>query len=253
LEDTIVFTEATTLEPAGHLSDAQDGTNSSELYRTLLAPGYWETISRSEDPTRFTIEQEVRSDASAPLFSAIYKFRFTHNPPTTCIPQPSHSDYLRVPGANGNSDTIRNSPFPDIALEYPAFDIHPSQEALNPFLGLGGDGMLADLGSLSTQPSASWDINSPCNSLLSASAPSSRRNSVSPAGSCISEILPNCTSHMPSPILYPANIALPTLGQHGGHVQAPKTELYLGSDYFPQDMFDGVNIVVSNAYDLPRS
>jgi len=241
------------LEPAGRLNDTQDGTNSPELYRTLLVPGYWETISGSEDPTRFTIEQkvqEVRSDASAPLFSAIYKFRFAHNPPTTCMPQPSHSDYLRVPGANG---TIRNSPFPDTALEYPVFDIQPSQETLDPFLGLGGDGMVAEPWSLSPQPSASWDNNSPCNSLLSASAASSRRNSVSPAGSCISETLPNCTSRMPSPILYPANIALPTLGQHGGQVQAPKAELYLGSDYFPQDLFDGVNIVVSNAYDLQRS
>ncbi|KAM6502745.1 hypothetical protein JOM56_002722, partial [Amanita muscaria] len=75
VQGAIVFTETIALAPAGSLSD---NCNNAHLYRTPLVPGYWEAISRSADPTKFTIEQTVHKEcftpSTPPLFSAIYKF-----------------------------------------------------------------------------------------------------------------------------------------------------------------------------------
>jgi transcriptional enhancer factor len=47
------------------------------LYSTTLVPQYWKVISKSSDPTRFTIYQEVsKSDNAALIFSATYKFGY---------------------------------------------------------------------------------------------------------------------------------------------------------------------------------
>ncbi|KAJ6461923.1 hypothetical protein C8R47DRAFT_104122 [Mycena vitilis] len=55
----------------------EDAPVSGFLYSTLLVPAYWKVISESEDPTQFTIYQEVCRDAnSAILFSATYKFSY---------------------------------------------------------------------------------------------------------------------------------------------------------------------------------
>ncbi|KAJ7103953.1 hypothetical protein B0H15DRAFT_807937 [Mycena belliarum] len=64
------------------------------LYSTRLVPAYWDTILASPDPTRFTILQDVvRDDTAAAVFSATYKFRYGY-PPDSWLPPPTSSPAL---------------------------------------------------------------------------------------------------------------------------------------------------------------
>ncbi|KAJ6615771.1 hypothetical protein B0H10DRAFT_47716 [Mycena sp. CBHHK59/15] len=58
--------------------------DSGFLYSTTLVPEYWKIISRSPDPTRFTILQEVAENDNSIVFSATYKFSYpSRNSPTS--------------------------------------------------------------------------------------------------------------------------------------------------------------------------
>ncbi|KAJ6501096.1 hypothetical protein C8R47DRAFT_258109 [Mycena vitilis] len=59
------------------LAPVEDACVSGLLYSTSLVPEYWKTISESQDPTQFTIYQEVRrDDNSVVVFLATYKFSY---------------------------------------------------------------------------------------------------------------------------------------------------------------------------------
>ncbi|KAJ6477898.1 hypothetical protein C8R47DRAFT_644311 [Mycena vitilis] len=59
------------------LAPVEDASVSGLLYSTSLVPEYWKVISESQDPTQFTIYQEVRrDDNSVIVFSATYKFSY---------------------------------------------------------------------------------------------------------------------------------------------------------------------------------
>jgi len=87
LGDRLVFSESTTLklvDPNDPSTSNVDGT----LYKTLLVPGFWDTISQSPDASQYTIVQRVVQDScSSPsppstIFSAVYKFLYQTTTPT---------------------------------------------------------------------------------------------------------------------------------------------------------------------------
>lgn len=261
VQDAIVFTETIALATAGSLSD---DCNTAHLYRTSLVPGYWEAISRSADPTKVTIEQTVHKDcftpSTPPLFSAIYKFRVTPKAHTTITPQKSQAiffntpDYFRIPDESGNRATEQDSQPCNITLNYPIFNTQPSLEAMDDFIQFEDDDILIEAQSL-TVPSSNWTTHSTgaqsSSSLLSVSAASSRHNSRSPASSSMSEMSPGCASYMPSPILYPVPAASsPTPCQLDVQLAAPTTAPYLGLDYFQQELFDCVDMMMVNPYEV---
>ncbi|KAJ7776255.1 TEA/ATTS domain family-domain-containing protein [Mycena metata] len=56
------------------------------LHRTSLVPDYWQTILDSPDPTRFTVlQQVVKENNSAILFSAEYKFAYARDAAPPCM------------------------------------------------------------------------------------------------------------------------------------------------------------------------
>ncbi|KAK7017161.1 TEA domain-containing protein [Favolaschia claudopus] len=70
-DDRIVHEETTSLSPVPDV--AVEGC----LYSTSLVPQYWKVISDSQDPTQFTIYQEVvKTDNSTIVFSSTYKFSY---------------------------------------------------------------------------------------------------------------------------------------------------------------------------------
>jgi transcriptional enhancer factor len=84
--DRLIFSESTTLEPVDPSKSNVDGL----LYKTLLVPGFWDTIIHSPDASQYTIIQRVVQDpcssfSSSPpptIFSAIYKFLYQSSTPT---------------------------------------------------------------------------------------------------------------------------------------------------------------------------
>ncbi|KAJ6616810.1 hypothetical protein B0H10DRAFT_2219147 [Mycena sp. CBHHK59/15] len=83
------------------------------LYSTTLVPEYWKIISGSPDPTRFTIVQEVvKDDNSATIFSATYKF---------CYPCRSPS------GFSSSLDTLHANTRLDIDSLISAATVQPTQ------------------------------------------------------------------------------------------------------------------------------
>jgi hypothetical protein len=85
-----IFTEYTTMQPTPHTSGSESGETetSSVLYQTSLAPGYWDTIVRSGNASRYAIVQKVvcRVDETADdedagegevLFLAVYRFVYS--------------------------------------------------------------------------------------------------------------------------------------------------------------------------------
>ncbi|KAF8187969.1 hypothetical protein K438DRAFT_1834454 [Mycena galopus ATCC 62051] len=93
-EDLILHAETV---PLGLLVDG-GYPPSGFLYTTQLIPKYWKAIVDSPDPTRFTIFHEVlKAENSFILFSATYKFSYSH---ATNISSPhpgSHGARLDVP------------------------------------------------------------------------------------------------------------------------------------------------------------
>jgi len=86
LGDSLIFSESTTLElvdPDGPSTSNVDGI----LYKTLLVPGFWETIAQSPDASQYTIIQRVVEDpclspSPSTIFSAVYKFLYQTSTPT---------------------------------------------------------------------------------------------------------------------------------------------------------------------------
>jgi len=84
VEDRLMFSESTTLELVDPSTSNVDGV----LYKTLLVPGFWDTISQSPDASQYTIIQRVVQDpcpSSSPpstVFSAVYKFLYQSTTPT---------------------------------------------------------------------------------------------------------------------------------------------------------------------------
>ena len=101
LRDRLMFSESTKLELVDPSTSNVDGF----LYKTLLVPGYWDTISQSPgmsiespqnlsskyiaaDASQYTITQRVVQDScsiSSPpsmIFSAVYKFLYQTSTPT---------------------------------------------------------------------------------------------------------------------------------------------------------------------------
>jgi hypothetical protein len=277
IQDTVVFTEVTTLVLAGPLNDGDiDGP---KLYRTTLVPGYWETISNCAgkfvgltpvsqalmllchpDPTQYTIEQKVYPGTGAastpPLFSAVYKFRFAQNRKVASPSQPHQqpSKISQSIAVNGGHTMHQQS---HLSSGCSASDIPPLFETFDTLISLDEDDILTEFETLKMQPAYPWNTNSPnapsnC-SLSSMSARSSPHISVSPASSCHSMTPPNGTSLMPSPTLYPVS---------GVHYLAPgldtvqnilpdKAELYLESGFFPQDFFDS-SFTLDTTYNAPN-
>lgn len=88
-EEGIIFSESTPLEAIG----SSPASEADRLYRTLLIPGFWETIVHSADPSQYIITQRVTPESSsslAPIFSAIYKFNYV-DAQSTPIPQQTHA------------------------------------------------------------------------------------------------------------------------------------------------------------------
>ncbi|KAF8205838.1 hypothetical protein K438DRAFT_1817494 [Mycena galopus ATCC 62051] len=85
---SILHTETAPLQ---YVSD-QVHRPSNVLYSTQLIPKYWDVMVDSQDPTRFTIFQEVfNTEDSSLLFSAMYKFRYIKSPDiVTSQPGSSH-------------------------------------------------------------------------------------------------------------------------------------------------------------------
>ncbi|KAL0955525.1 hypothetical protein HGRIS_001763 [Hohenbuehelia grisea] len=58
----------------------QPESDGSLFYSTSLVPGFWKTICDHEDPTRYTIQQEVVQNPNTmnqtTMFSAVYKFNY---------------------------------------------------------------------------------------------------------------------------------------------------------------------------------
>jgi hypothetical protein len=88
-----VFTECTTMQPIPHTPGSENGETESNsvLYQTTLAPGYWDTIVRSGNASRYAIVQKVvRRDESGDgddegvesevLFLAMYRFAYSAVP-----------------------------------------------------------------------------------------------------------------------------------------------------------------------------
>jgi len=87
LADHLIFSESTTLE----VVDPDDPSTSNVdgiLYKTLLVPGFWNTICQSPDASQYTITQRVVQDScsssspSSTVFSAVYKFLYQSTTPT---------------------------------------------------------------------------------------------------------------------------------------------------------------------------
>ncbi|KAF5322158.1 hypothetical protein D9619_002059 [Psilocybe cf. subviscida] len=84
-----IFDEYTTMQPVPHTgSESGETESNSVLYQTSLAPGYWDTIVRSGNASRYAIVQKVvRRDDSADgedeggesevLFLATYRFVYS--------------------------------------------------------------------------------------------------------------------------------------------------------------------------------
>jgi transcriptional enhancer factor len=86
-DDGVIFSEVTPLEAVGTST-----MDHSLLYRSLLIPGFWETIVHSSDASKYVITQRVVPDSpsstSASIFSAIYKFDYVDLRPTSTTQQP---------------------------------------------------------------------------------------------------------------------------------------------------------------------
>ncbi|KAF7300483.1 TEA domain-containing protein [Mycena chlorophos] len=127
-----VYAEGRVVHAEGvQLVATQTPSGESHVYTAALVPGYWQTISDSQDPTRFTIYQEVRRD-DALLFSATFKFAYPENntKPATA-PATTH---LGSPNLDGGA-ALTGTPQPRAtttadmdALLSAAFD-HPSQRS----------------------------------------------------------------------------------------------------------------------------
>jgi transcriptional enhancer factor len=107
--DGVVFSEITPLETVG---TSQPSTmDESLLYKTLLVPGFWETIVHSADASKYVITQRVipdtSSSTSASIFSAMYKFNNV-DPQPTLIPQQTHAQ-ARVDQHQQNYSTQKAS------------------------------------------------------------------------------------------------------------------------------------------------
>ncbi|KAJ7661756.1 hypothetical protein B0H17DRAFT_1144563 [Mycena rosella] len=92
--DLVLHTETAPLAPA--MAPAPDV--SGFLYNTTLVPQYWKVISKSPDPTRFTIYQEVvRDDPPAVVLSTTYKFSYParHSPGFPSSPYTLNSSNTR--------------------------------------------------------------------------------------------------------------------------------------------------------------
>jgi len=258
IQDTVVFTEVTTLVLAGPLNDGD--VDGPKLYRTTLVPGYWETISNCADPTQYTIEQKVYPGTGAastpPLFSAVYKFRFAQNRKVACPSQPHQqpSKISQSIAINGGHTMHQQS---HLSSGCSASDIPPLFETFDTLISLDEDDILTEFETLKMQPAYPWTTNSPnapsnC-SLSSTSARSSPYISVSPASSCHSMTPPNGTSLMPSPTLYPvsgARYLAPGLDTVQ-NILPDKAELYLESGFFPQDFFDS-SFTLDTTYNAPN-
>ncbi|KAG6877569.1 hypothetical protein C0993_005983 [Termitomyces sp. T159_Od127] len=76
-----VFSETTQLNAAGAAPERTDG---ALLYSTPIVPGFWSKISESDDPTQFTIVQDVIStelESPSIIFSAMFKFNYPSQTP----------------------------------------------------------------------------------------------------------------------------------------------------------------------------
>ncbi|KAF9041758.1 hypothetical protein BDZ89DRAFT_315790 [Hymenopellis radicata] len=84
-EGHLVFKESTVLSPYEIESkDVPPGTDGCLLYRTSLVPNYWKTISESNDPTKYTIFQEIIQAGQQCVYAAKYTFAYPpqYGPPT---------------------------------------------------------------------------------------------------------------------------------------------------------------------------
>ncbi|KAJ6488887.1 hypothetical protein C8R45DRAFT_248795 [Mycena sanguinolenta] len=124
-EDLILHAETV---PLGLVLD-QPHHRSGFLYSAQLVPKYWKVILDSPDPTRFTIFQEVyKTENSAILFSAAYKFNYRH--PTSHFLHPGAYDaQLHVPVENMRTypgpvsfPGARYSMFGHSSRDHPYFD-----------------------------------------------------------------------------------------------------------------------------------
>ena len=124
-----VFSETTTLSPAGPPPGSADG---DLLYSTTLVPGFWDKLSASSgtrlcaftwltqrlmactDPTQYTIIQEVVKDSpSAPvtMFSAVYKFNYRSKERGPWIESPPLSSALSDQSADDMCSIQPSVPF----------------------------------------------------------------------------------------------------------------------------------------------
>ncbi|KAG6811732.1 hypothetical protein H0H92_006084 [Tricholoma furcatifolium] len=122
-----VFSETTELTAAGPAPDRTDG---AVLYSTSLVPGFWSKLSRSSDPTQYTIVQDVMTiedDSTSIIFSAMYKFTYPSQPEIFASPSITEYDddkLLRDIQASLPMDGLyaMDTTFPDLMDTDPYYD-----------------------------------------------------------------------------------------------------------------------------------
>ncbi|KAF8161516.1 hypothetical protein B0H34DRAFT_383046 [Crassisporium funariophilum] len=84
--NNVIFSESTPLEPLD--PGVAPSVEGALLYKTTLAPGFWERIFQSSDASQYAIMQRVVQEArsstssSPTIFSALYKFNYMTSMPT---------------------------------------------------------------------------------------------------------------------------------------------------------------------------
>ncbi|KAK7056160.1 TEA domain-containing protein [Favolaschia claudopus] len=117
VDDRIVHEETTSLSPVPDV--AVEGC----LYSTSLVPQYWKVISDSQDPTQFTIYQEVvKTDNSTIVFSATYRFSYRSRDSSGF---PSPADTPSTPHTRSDIDSLLSAASLEQASAQPPGDRYP--------------------------------------------------------------------------------------------------------------------------------
>ncbi|KAJ7626793.1 hypothetical protein FB45DRAFT_54720 [Roridomyces roridus] len=100
---------------------------SGYLYSTPLVPEYWKVISRSSDPTRFTIYQEILKDNSL-AFHATYKFVYPASYASASASHThTHTQAPHAPELNPGPTHAQIPHYPLIVPSWPSREDSPAQ------------------------------------------------------------------------------------------------------------------------------
>ncbi|KAF9525005.1 hypothetical protein CPB83DRAFT_860393 [Crepidotus variabilis] len=149
-DDGVVFSEMTDLEPVD--TSALPTADGSLLYRTPMVPGFWDTIVRSDNASKYVIIQHVIPEASSssstptPIFSAMYKFNYaTLVPPVSTsqgdLAETSYSLSMAVPLPHSQQSLVDRPEY-----NFDALDLSLETQSFNDMLNFSKNQNLFGLG-----------------------------------------------------------------------------------------------------------